>query len=459
MITPQGNDRFWNMQTQTASREELDAIHLAKIRRMVAWAYDASPLHRRIYDEAGIKPADIRTWEDFHHKLPFTDKPDYMAAQDAAPDGFGGVALGQEHWQQYFHTTGTTGRFLNEVFSQYELHKAGSQYCYAMYDYGLRPGDSMYFCFNWGSWIGLWSFYWGARNLGLRIISGGGCNTQERIKQIEKLKPTVVVATPTYLLHLGEVALEMGIDLRESGVRMVAGGGEAGLSIPATRGRVSSLWGVGDMVMDAYGVGEALFIGQSCRDWAGGVHVIEDVCHSYVADPDTGAPILDGEGVGEHVITSYTHFSQPFIKYRTHDLVRRVDRPDHGCGWNFAHLPGVVLGRTDFMVTIRGVNVYPTAVENLIGEIEGLSNHYELHVTRETGFDRMLVKVEADPASRTDHTELNTKLSTYLKENLGVRLETEIVAPETLPRYELKTPRVFDHRAASEKPAATLGRK
>jgi phenylacetate-CoA ligase len=459
VITPGSDDRFWNRQTQTASREELDTIHLAKIRRLVGWAYEASPLHRRIYDEAGIKPSDIQTWNDFHHKLPFTDKPDYVAQQDTAADGFGGLALGQEHWQQYFHTTGTTGRFLNEVFSQYEMQKAGSQYCYALYDYGLRAGDSMYFCFNWGSWIGLWSFYWGARDLGLRIISGGGCGTEERIKQIVKLKPTVVVATPTYLLHLAEVALEQGIDLSESGVRMVAGGGEAGLSIPATRDRISALWNVGDMVLDAYGVGEVLFVGQSCREWGGGVHVIEDACHSYVADPETGLPVTNSEAVGEHVLTSYTHFTQPFIKYRTHDLVRRVERPNHGCGWNFAHLPGVVLGRSDFMVTIRGVNVYPTAVENLLGEIDGLSNHYELHITREAGFDRMLVRVEVDPATSTKHAELYSKLSAHLRENLGVRLETEIIAAETLPRYELKTKRVFDHRAENERPTIALGQK
>lgn len=457
MITPQGDDRFWNKQTQTASREELDAIHLAKIRRMVSWAYDNSPLHRTVYDKAGVKPQDIRTWDDFHHKLPFTDKPDYMASQEADPDGFGGVALGREHWQQYFHTTGTTGRFLNEVFSQYEMHKAGSQYCYAMQDYGLRAGDSMYFCFNWGNWIGLWSFYWGARDLGLQVISGGGISTEERIQQILKLKPTVVVATPTYLLHLAEVALEKGIDLRESGVQMVAGGGEAGLSIPATRERISELWGVGDLVMDAYGVGEALFIGQSCRAWGGGVHVIEDVCHSYVADPDTGAPLLDEDAVGEHVITSYTHFTQPFIKYRTHDLVRRTSRPDHGCGWNFAHLPGVVLGRADFMVTVRGVNVYPTAVENLLGEVAGLTNHYELHITRQAGFDRMLVKVEAAAGATQSLEDINSTLNAHLRECLGVRLETEVLPAESLPRYELKTKRVFDHRSEAERPSANLG--
>lgn len=456
MTSLQRDERFWNKQTQTASREELDAIHLAKIRRMVAWAYEASPLHRKTYDAAGVKPADIVTWDDFHHKLPFTDKPDYMRAQEESSDGFGGVALGQEHWQQYFHTTGTTGRFLNEAFSQYEMHKAGSQYCYAFQDYGLRPGDSMYFCFNWGNWIGLWSFYWGARDFGLRIISGGGASTQERIQQILKMKPTVVVATPTYLLHMVEVAHGLGVDLRDAGVRMLAGGGEAGLSIPATRDRIADLWGVYD-VMDAYGIGEALFIGQSCKAWAGGVHVIEDVCHSYVVNPDTGAPIVGEDAVGEHVITSYTHFSQPFIKYRTHDLVRRTAKPDHGCGWNFAHLPGVVLGRADFMVTIRGVNVYPTAVENLLGEVAGLSNFYELHISRVGGFDRMLVKVEA--ASPEGFDVLDEALNRHLRENLGVRLETEVLPPDSLPRYELKTKRVFDHRAQDERPKITLGQK
>lgn len=244
--------------------------------------------------------------------------------------------------------------------------------------------------------------------------------------------------------------------MTDSGVALVMGGGEAGLSIPATRSQVSRLWGVGDRIVDAYGVGEALFIGQSCHAWAGGVHVIEDVCHSYVADPLTGRPIEGRDEVGEHVLTSYTHFAQPFIKYRTHDLVRLVAEPDHGCGWTFAHLPGVVLGRSDFMVTIRGVNVYPTAVENLIGEVGGLSNHYELHISREAGFDRMLVRVEAGPEAAAERDALGRALSEYLHASLGVRLETDVMEPEALPRYELKTKRIFDHRAAAVRPNPVL---
>ena len=457
MIIPEGDERFWNKLTQTASREVLDERHLVRIRHMVGWAYENSPLHRRIYDDAGVKPADIRTWDDYHHRLPFTDKPDYLQDQEAQPSGVGGTALSQEHWQQYFHTTGTTGRFLNEVFTQYEMQKAGTQYCYGLWDHGVRPGDSMYFCFNWGSWIGLWSFYWGARDLGLKVISGGGLSTLERVEQIRKHKPTVVVATPTYLLHLADVALENGLDLRDSGVAMVAGGGEAGLSISATRARVSERWNVAERIMDAYGVGEALFIGQACRDAGGGVHVIEDMTHSYVVDPESGEPTAAGE-IGEHVLTSYGRFAQPFIKYRTHDLVRLEDGSSHGCGWTFGFMPGVVLGRADFMVTIRGVNVYPTAVENLLGDIQGLSNHYELHITREdSGYDRMLVKVEA--TATVPHPSLEAALNEHLRKSIGVRLETEILPAEALPRYELKSKRIFDHRAASDRPAASLGKK
>ena len=457
MMAGSTSTRYWNESTQTAPRERLDAIHLTKIRHMVGWAYEHSPLHRRIYDEAGVKPADIRTWADFHQRLPFTDKPDYLQDQERSINGFGGLALPSEHWQQYFHTTGTTGRFLNEVFTQYELHKAGSQYCYAFQDFGLRPGDSMYFCFDWGMWIGLWSFYWGARDFGLMVISGGGANSLQRARDILELKPALVVGTPTYLLHLAEVARKEGLDIREAEVRMIGGGGEAGFSIPVTRQKLAELWGT-ELIHDAYGVGECLQIAQSCREWGGGVHVVEDVYHSYSVDPESGDPISEGGAVGENVITSYTHFAQPFIKYRTHDLVLRDEHPDHGCGWTWAHLPGVVLGRADFMVTIRGVNIYPTAVENLIGEVEGLTNHYELHVSRSDSMDRMLVKVETGD-SGVDREALAARLSEHLLRSLGVRLETEVLEPGALPRYELKTRRVFDNRPPEDRPAFALGRR
>jgi len=436
------DERYWNRPTQTASRAALDRRHLDRIQTLVGWAYEHSPMHRRLYDEAGVKPADIRSWDDFWYRLPFTDKPQYLADQDEA--GVGGLALPPERWQQYFHTTGTTGRFMHEVFTQYEMHKGGSQVCYGLWDHGVRPGDSIYFSFDFGMWIGLWTFYWAARNLGLQIISGGGAKGLERVRQILDRRPTIVTGTPTYLLHLAELAAGAGYDLRDAGVRLVTGGGEPGFSVPVTRAKLQEQWGA-EHVLDCYGVGEALFGGVSCREWGSGVHVVEDAFHSYAADPESGAPLPDDDVVGEHIITSYVHCSQPVIKYRTHDLVRHDRNPDHGCGWTWAHLPGVVLSRTDFMVTIRGVNVYPTAVENLIGTVAGLSNHYELHVSRVDSMDRMLVRVEAiDPTVDLDSG--SARLAEVLRANLGVRLETEVVGPGSLPRYELKTKRIFDQR-------------
>lgn len=439
-----GDERYWNKPTQTAPREVLDAWHLERIQHLLVWAYRYSPLYRRLYDAAGIKPEDIRTWDDFHHRLPFTDKPDFLAEQDREPSGYGGLALPVEEVQMHFHTTGTTGRFLNEGFTQFEMQKSATQYCYSLWDHGIRPGDSMYFCFNFGMWIGLWSIYWGARNLNLRILAGGGAGSAERVRQILQHRPTIVVGTPTYLLHLVEVARQEGLDLRDAGVRMVMGGGEPGFSVPVTRQSLIDGWGV-TQVLDAYGIGEAMHVAQSCADWAGGVHTVEDVVHSYSADPESGQPLLQSGQVGENIVTSYTHFSQPFIKYRTHDLVRRDLHPDHGCGWTWAHLPGVVLGRSDYMVTIRGTNVYPTAVENLIGGVAGLTNHYELHIARVGAFDELTVKVEAS-SNEADHASLAAALDGHFRQNLGVRLGVEVLKPETLPRYELKTRRVFDAR-------------
>jgi phenylacetate-CoA ligase len=448
-------ERYWNRITQTLPREALDRIHLARIKRLIAWAYQHSLLHRRLYDEAGLRPSEIQTWKDFYSRVPFTDKVDYMQDQEQNPLHVGGLALGVEYWEQRFHTTGTTGRFLQEVFGAYDWRKFPTALSAAFWDYGLRPGDSIYLCFNFGMWIGLWTWYVAARDMGLTIIPGGGLSSIERVRAILEYQPSLVGATPSYLLHLAEVARGEGLDLREAGVRVLSGGGEAGLSIPVTRQALAEAWGV-ELLMDVYGVGEIAFAGVSCREWGGGVHVVEDIVHAYVVNPETGQPVKPGEA-GEQVVTSYNHFAQPFIKYRTHDLVRWEPKPNHGCGWTWTFLPGGVLGRTDFMVTIRGVNVYPTAVENLLGEVPGLTHHYELHITKQGGFDRMLVKVEAREDGG-DREALARQLADHLQ-RLGVRLETEVVPPATLPRYELKAKRIIDHRNPEERPQVAFGLK
>lgn len=429
--------------TQAMTREELDARHLMRIRKLIRYAYENSPLHRRIYDAAGLKPEDVRTWEDFHTKVPFTDKTDYVADQDT--HGIPALAQHDSLISAYFHTTGTTGRFLHEYYGEYDIVRMSSIYAYAWWDCGLRPGDSIFINHNFGFWLGLWHMYWGARYFGLKIYSAGGMTTDERIDAIVSRKPDMVAGTPTYLLRLAQRAQERGIDLSKSSVRFITAGGEPGLNIPVTRRALEEAWGA--VGIDAYGLSEVGIAHMECSGHAGGVHVMEDAFHSYSADPETGMPVPDGE-VGENIVTSYTHMAQPFIKYRTHDLVRRFSNHQHGCGWNWAFLEGGVLGRTDFMVVIKGVNVYPTAVENLIGEVPDLSNYYEIHISKREGLDAMLVKVEAKAHVNPDRFgELRTALSEVYRKHLGVTLDVEIVPAETMERYQLKTKRIFDHRA------------
>jgi phenylacetate-CoA ligase len=437
--------RYWNPYFQTMPREKINDYHLKKLPLAIKYAYENSSLHRKLYDEAGIKPEDIKTFADYYYKVPITDKPHYIQEQIATgrPPG---IVLPWEHIDQYVQTTGTTGVPLMEPFNLYGWLMISEFWCAMWWDMGIRPGDSAYFCFDFGLFGGFWAGYYGCKRMGVTVYSGGGKRTEDRIRDIMRFKPTIMLGTPTYLLYLAEMAKGMGLDVREAEVKYLTTAGEPGSLIPATRRALSEAWGVGDNIGDAYGISEVVGVGMECGVHPGGVHLVEPCLFFYAANPETWEPVKDGE-VGELVVTSYSNTVTPFIKYRTHDLVEWHSTSDHGCGWTWAYLPGSVLGRTDFMVVVRGVNVYPTAVENLVGEVESLSTHLEMHVTREKEMDRMLVKVEAAeemPAEK--YGELANKLADTYYSRLGVRLETEVVAPNSLPRYEIKTKKIFDHR-------------
>ena len=285
--------------------------------------------------------------------------------------------------------------------------------------------------------------------MNLRVLAGGGgATSSQRVAQILEHRPKMVVGTPTYLLHLADAARDQGLDVREAGVEIVAGGGEPGLSVPVTRQKLMDEWGA-TQVIDGYGIGETMHVGvQLPRVGGWRAHLRRRRAHGQRPSADRRRPLDSGQ-VGENIVTSYTHFSQPFIKYRTHDLVQRDLHPDHGCGWTWAHLPGVVLGRSDYMVTIRGTNVYPTAAETLIGAVEGLSSydalpHQPSHVLR-----RVARQGRSDVLGCRPRRPGAQRLDDHLRRNLGVRLGVDVVEPDVLPRYELKSKRIFDTRSTS----------
>lgn len=436
--------RFWNKATETMPRAKLDALHLHRLRALVRYTYDFSPFYRRKFDATGVKPAAIRTLDDYKRKVPLTDKSEFVQLQQEQPPYGLTLALPQEFVAHHCETSGTTGVPLGIPFSMVDTVRYGESWVYGYWALGIRPSDSFYFAFGWGNFAGFWSAYWGARRLGCRVISGGGLDTKGHIQAILRLKPTVLVSTPTFALRMAAVAAEMGVDLAKSSIKFTYHAGEPGpTALPAMRKEIERAWGA--KAGELLGIAEVDAMAPGCPN-GDGVHLNEMNVFAWQLDPKTGREVAEGE-TGENIVTSYANTAQPLLNYRTHDLVRR--RSMCSCGRTWAKFEGAVIGRTDFMVTVRGTNVYQTAVENLIADVPGISMHYELVLTREAGNDVMTVRFEPEKAiagKRELWKKAAKEAADRIHKALHVRLEVKPVEPDSLPRYELKTKRIVDQR-------------
>lgn len=445
---PSNNSSYWNEFLQTMPREQLDQYHLRRIQSLIKYAYEHVPMYRRIYDNVGVKPEDVRSLDDFLQKVPAVDKPDLIAAQAVNPpygDLMAPIRLDES--KQVFMSSGSTGVPLQVPYHNYQMLRCGEHVAAMCWDVGVRPGQSMYLAFNFGIFTAFWIAYVAAFRLGVHVISGGGVDTRTRIKQINDFKPDMLFATPTYALHLAEVAREMGIDLSVSSVKYIFASGEPGANIPSTRSAIEAAWGA--KVYEFYGSSETGALAQGCRV-QGGMHAFEMDCYSQVLGED-GMPVPDGK-VGEHVVTCYQTLTQPLIKYKTHDLVE-MHYGGCPCGSTWSYFKGGVLGRTDNMITIKGVNVFPSAVEALLAEAGGVSEHYEMHVWRDKGLDEILVRVEAaKDLPESAYAEKQTRAREILKDSVRVGIPVEVLPPGSLPRYELKAKRFFDHRKTGTTP-------
>ncbi len=434
--------RYWNRVTETMSRKRIDALHREKLGKLLRYVYDYSPFYRRRFDEICLKPADIRSLEDFKRKVPLTDKKDFIHLQQQRPPYGDTITLGMEMITHHVETSGSTGTPLAVPYSAYDTERVGESWTYGFWAHGIRPSDSFYFAFAWGNFAGFWSCYFGARRMGCRVISGGGADSKGHINNILRLKPTVLISTPTFALRLAAVAREMGVDLRESSIKYTNHAGEPGpFALPAMKRQIDEAWGADSGELLGIAEIEAFAPGCALRD---GVHVNEMNVFSWSMDPESGTESRDGE-IGENIITSYTYSAQPLFNYRSHDLVRRIGECPCGCTWG--KLQGVVLGRTDFMVTLRGTNVYQTAVENLLGEMPGVSPFYQLVIEQQDGYDSMTVEFEPDKSlPQAQWAALAERIEQKIHRALHVRLEIKPMAPESLPRYDLKTKRIIDKR-------------
>lgn len=435
---------YWNEYSQTMGREKLNTLHLQRIRNLLKYAYENNIFYQELYDRHGVNIDAIRTLEDFKYKIPLTDKP--MVGKSQSADSMYGdnLSVNPSFIGIHFATSGTTGKPLYEAFDDYAMWRVGASWCPAYWSVGIRPEDTFYFAFDFGTFAGFWTAYWGAIVFGSKIISGAGVGvtTEKRIDQILTLKPTVLTATPTYALRLANVARSMGIDPRETSIKYYVGAGEAGsASVPMIRKRIEEAWGC--KCAEVLGVSELPVVAPTCGQ-GDGFHEHEMHQFSWVRDPDTGKEVEEGE-VGERVTTSFSNYATLWINYRTHDLVRPVYSCP--CESTWMYYKGGVLGRTDYMQSYKGTNIYQTAVENVVGSFSNASDCFQLIIGRKD--DEDVIKILLEPGvsvSPDEYDSLAHDLELELKRGIGVSIPVEIVSPNSLPRYEVKTKRIIDER-------------
>jgi phenylacetate-CoA ligase len=436
---------YWNPKTETLDRERIEALQLAKLRRHCEWAAARSPWYRRRFASEGFDPAQLRTVADLP-RIPLLTRDDWMASQEANPP-YGEIPVIAGEGAIRIHTTsGTTGRGpLRALDSRKDWAWIAEMWCYAIWGCGIRPVDTAYIAFGYGSFIGFWGLHYAMEKVGVLNVPGGAQSTEARVLQIVDFGATVLAATPTYAIRLAQEAERLGIDLRESSVKRLILSGEPAGSIPQTKALIQELWGA--KAFDTAGMTEiGTIMVFECAQQPGGTHIIEDHMLEEVLDPDTSEPVPYGER-GERVVTSFGRGSTPLLRYRTGDLVCRVPASRCACGRGFDIYEGGILGRVDDMKVIRGTNVYPRAIEAIVREFPEVEE-FQTVISHEGIRDEITLRLEMKPDWPADGWEVlrdsvHRRLG-HAHEGLNFRIER--AGAGELPRFELKAKRMIDMR-------------
>ena len=426
---------------ETAPRAVLTALQERKLREQVRHAYLASPFYRKKFDDAGIKPIQIARLDDLP-SLPFTTKDELK--QDQADHPLWGTLLAVpfEQCLRVHMTSATTGRPLAFLDTEEDWYGFYHSYARSLYAFGVRRHDMVMAAFSYGPWIGYWSGFYAAQDLGCLVFPAGGLSTDQRIDALCTYPITVLGCTPSYALFIAEQAARKGIDLaKETRIRITWHTGEPGASIPATRERIETAFGA--KAFDLPGLTEIAAWGFECEARSGITHVHEDYCYPEILD-EHDRPVAPGER-GELVFTSLYRQAMPLLRYRTRDLVQLADR-SCPCGRTLVGLEGGVLARLDDMKKIRGVIVYPRRIEELVRGHAGV-DEFQIVFRRVEGLDEIVVRVDPSPRLGADDRHgMQRTLEETLRVGLGIRAAVEVTQPGDLPRWDHKARRVKDER-------------
>ncbi len=420
---------------ETASRDELFALQLERLRWTLRHAYEHVPFYRRAFDAAGAHPEDCRTLDDLR-LFPFTAK---QHLREHYP--FGMFAVPRERVARIHASSGTTGRPTVVGYTQRDVDTWADVMARGIRAAGGRPGDVFHNALGYGLFTGGLGYHYGAERLGCTVVPVSGGMTERQARLIVDFEPDLITSTPSYMLAIVDELERQGVDPAATSLRVGIFGAE-----PWTEDMRREIEERLDMhAVDMYGLSEVIGPGVSCEcvETKDGPHVWEDHFYPEVIDPETGETLPDGER-GELVLTTLTREAMPVVRYRTRDLTRLLP----GTARTMRRMERVT-GRTDDMIILRGVNVFPTQIEELILRTPGLSAHYQLVLTRPHRLDEMTVRVEARPdaAGAVERARAGLKLAELVKGMIGVTVVVDVVEPDLLERSLGKAQRIVDLRA------------
>jgi phenylacetate-CoA ligase len=379
----------------------------------------------------------ISSLDDFSARVPFTTKQELVEDQRACPPYGTNLTCPLEQYTRFNQTSGTTGTPLRWLDTDESWRWMVENWVEVFRISGVRPVDRVFFAFSFGPFLGFWTAFEAGARLGCLCIPGGGMSSSARLRVTLDNQVTVLCCTPTYALRLAEVAAQEGVDLAESSVQVILTAGEPGACIPATRARLEALW-PGARVRDQYGMTEIGPVTFECPARPGVLHVLEAGFISEVIDPRTERPVGPGEQ-GELVLTNLGRVGSPLLRYRTGDLVQRAARTPCACGRYDMSLEGGILGRTDDMVVVRSVNLYPAALEEVMRRFDQVAE-YRVELSSERAMTELQIQLE--PASDCLNPKgLEAAVAAALRAAFNLRIPVSLVPPGTLPRFELKARR------------------
>ena len=419
---------------EIASRDEIQALQTKRLRETVSHAYQNSPVYRARFDEVGLKPDDIRELSDLS-KIPFTVKKDL---RDNYP--FGMFAVPREKLVRVHASSGTTGKPTVVGYTKNDIDVWAEVVARSIRASGGRPGNMVHVAYGYGLFTGGLGAHYGAEKLGCTVVPVSGGMTERQVTLIQDFRPEVIMVTPSYALSILDAFREAGLDPRDTSLDVGIFGAE-----PWTNAMREEIEEAFDMhAVDIYGLSEVMGPGvaNECVETKDGLHIWEDHFYPEIIDPETGEVLPDGEQ-GELVFTSLTKEAFPILRYRTRDLTRLLP----GTARSMRRMEKVT-GRSDDMMIVRGVNVFPMQIEEQILRCEGLAPHYQVVLSRDGRMDQMKILCEATSAAASADARLASAkdLSAHVKNVIGISASVDVGEPGAVERSAGKARRIIDNR-------------